>query len=448
MNISHEKTEGAVAGKLIVNIEKADYQDKVAASLKKIKQRAQMPGFRKGMVPMSLVQKMYGNEAKAEELQKVLSDAVNDYIKNEDLKVLGEPMIDESNEMGDLAKTDDFEFKFDLAFAPAVSVKVDGDTTVDYYNINVDDEAVEKQIDTLRRQRGTHTSAETFSEEDIVKGSLMENAEGEGAISIEESTLMPRFFNDDDQKALFANAKVGDNVVFCPAKAYKDRDAELGAFLKLDKEEAVKHDGEFTFCIKEINHFEPAELNEEFVKTACNDEKVTTVEDFKAYVRNEVEGIYKQDSDYKFMMDLKDALMKQAGELPLAEDLLKKMVLQNAKNEETKKQIETQFAGYIADLRWTLVRNECIKSMDLKIDDNAMLEESKRGIRIQMAQYGITNLPEEQLSQYAAERLKDPKQRDGIVENALNTALVNAAKSAVKLNEKTVSIAEFNKLFE
>ena len=124
------------------------------------------------------------------------------------------------------------------------------------------------------------------------------------------------------------------------------------------------------------------------------------------------------------------------------------MVLQNAKNEETKKQIETQFAGYIADLRWTLVRNECIKSMDLKIDDNAMLEESKRGIRIQMAQYGITNLPEEQLSQYAAERLKDPKQRDGIVENALNTALVNAAKSAVKLNEKTVSIAEFNKLFE
>ncbi len=445
MNIKFDKTEDATAAKLTLSIEKADYQDKVTASLKKLKQKAQMPGFRKGMVPMSLVQKMYGTEVKADEIQKLIADNVNAYISDEKLRVLGEPMLADDNEPADIEGKEDFEFKFDVVLAPEVSVKLDGRTTVDYYNIEVDDAAVQQQIDGFRRQNGQHISAETFSEEDLVKGTMTEK---DGDIVIEEATLMPRFFVADEQKALFADAKKDGDVVFNPSKAYEGRDAELASLLKLDKEEAVKHTGDFTFHVTEINHFELGEVNEDLMKAVYPDGSVKTEEEFKARVKADVQAQYAQDSDYKFMIDLKQVALKKAGEVKLADDLLKKMVLMNAKNAENAKQMEEHIGEYIDDLRWSLVRTELTKSLEVKVDDAALLDASKRLIKIQMAQYGIMNFPEEQLEQFAKERLADEKQRDHIINTAIDNALVEAAKKVVKLKEQTVSIADFNKMFE
>lgn len=448
MNISLERAENAAAGKLIVTIGKDDYQDKVDASLKKIKQKTQMPGFRKGMVPIGLVKKMYGSEVKAEEIQKLLTDAVNKYIGDEKLNVIGEPMLSDDNPQMDIATGENFEIRFDLAFAPEISVKLDGRTSVDFYNIDVDEKTVEKQIDQYCRQNGTHIDAEVYAENDVLKGSLMENAEGEDALKIENVSLMPQFFNSDEQKAVFASAKKNDDIVFNPSKAYEGRDAELASLLKISKEDAVKHNGEFTFHIDTISHFEPAKVDEALIKNVYPTAGLKTVEEFTARIKSDLEEQYRQDSDYKFLLDLKEVAMKKAGELPLAEDLLKKMVMQNAKSEETKKQIEEHFAGYLADLRWSLVRNELVKSFEIKIDDAAMLEASKRLIKIQMAQYGIMNFPEEQLDQFAAERIKDSKAYDNILNNAIDLAIVKAAKGVVKLKESKVSISDFNKMFQ
>ena len=448
MNITLEKNEGAVSGKLIVNIVKDDYADKLTASLKKLKQRAQMPGFRKGMVPMSLIQKMYGTEVKAEELQKVLADSVNNYISDEKLRVLGEPMLSEDNEAADVAAKDDFVFKFDLAFAPEVSIKLDGRTGVDYYNIEVDDETVQRQIDAFRRQNGQNVDADVFSEEDLVKGTLKENGPMAEPVEVKDASLMPRFFVDDKQKALFKGAKKGADIVFTPSKAYEGRVAEMASLLKLDKEEAEKHNGEFTFHIESISHFELGELNEQLFTMIYPDGNVKTAADFKAKVKADVEAQYAQDSDYKFMLDLKDVALKKAGKIELAEDLLKKMVLQNAKTEDGHKQIEEHINEYFDDLRWSMVRNELAKSLDVKIDDAAMMAASKRLIKMQMAQYGIFNFPDSQLEQFAQERLKDEKQRENIANNAMDAAITEAAKKVVKLKEKTISIADFNKMFE
>lgn len=448
MNIKLEKNEGAVSGKLIVNIVKDDYADKLAASLKKMKQRAQMPGFRKGMVPMSLIQKMYGTEVKADELQKILADKVNSYINDEKLRVLGEPMLSDDNEPADVAAKDDFEFKFDLAFSPEISLKLDGHTSVDYYNIEVDEDTVQKQIDNFRRQNGRHVDADVFSEEDLLKGTLTENGPMAEPIKIDEATLMPRFFANDKQKALFKGAKKGADIVFNPSQAYEGRTNELASMLKVDKDEVEKHGGDFTFHINSISHFELGEVNDQLIKMIYPDGSVKTVEDFKAKVKAEVEAQYRQDSDYKFMLDLKSAVMKKVGKVELAEDLLKKMVLQNAKTEEGKKQIEENIGSYLDDLRWSLVRNELGKTLKVNIDEAQLIEASKRLIKMQMAQYGILNLPDEQLEQFAQERLKDEKQRENIINNAMDTAITDAAKKAVKLKEKTVSIADFNKMFE
>ena len=448
MNITLEKNEGAVSGKLIVNIVKDDYADKLTASLKKLKQRAQMPGFRKGMVPMSLVQKMYGTEAKADELQKLLADGVNKYISDENLRVLGEPILSDDNEVADVANKDDFEFKFDLAFSPELNIKLDGRTQVDYYDIEVDDDTVQRQIDSFRRQNGKNVDADTFSEEDLLKGTLTEAGPMAEPIKIEGATLMPRFFANDEQKALFKDAKKGADVVFCPAKAYEGRDAEVAALLKIEKEQVGEHNGEFTFHVDSISHFELGEVNEQLMSMIYPDGSVKTVDEFNARVKADVAAQYVEDSDYKFMLDLKAVALKKAGKVELAEDLLKKMVLQNAKTDDGRKQIEEHIGEYLDDLRWSLVRNELAKSLDVKIDDAQMLAASKRLIKMQMAQYGMFNLPEEQLEQFAQERLKDDKQRENIMTSAVDSAITEAAKKVVKLKRKTVSIADFNKMFE
>jgi trigger factor len=267
-------------------------------------------------------------------------------------------------------------------------------------------------------------------------------------LRIDEVSLMPRFFSNDEQKGLFVSAKKDSDIVFSPSKAYDGREAELASLLKTTREEAVKHDGDFTFHINVINHFEPAKVDKSLFDAVYHGADIKTEEEFAAKVKSDIEEQYKQDSDYKFLIDLKAVAMKKAGGLPLAEDLLKKMALQNAKSEETKKQIEEHFADYLTDLRWSLVRKDLVKSFGIKIDEAAMMSASKKLIRIQMAQYGILNLPEEQLEQFAAERIKDPKAYDGILTNAIDSALVSAAKKVVKLKENSVSIAEFNKMFE
>lgn len=446
MNISLERTEDAVAGKLIVNIEKSDYQDRAASSLKKLKQRVQMPGFRKGMVPMNLVQKLYGNEVKAEEIERVVAESVHEYIAKEGLKIMGDPLIADDNEQMDIEMGENFTFKFDLAFRPTIDVKVDG-LTLNYYNIDVDDETVDKQIDMMRRQHGKHIEAETYMDEDLLKGSLEENKEGEEGLKIESATLMPRFFKNDEQKALFATCKKGDKVTFNPSKAYEGREMELASLLQLSKEDAKTHDGEFTFTVNEISHFEPAAIDGDFLKKIYPDESVKTEEELRSRVKEEMKEQYVQSSDFKFLLDLKEAVMKEVGEVKLAEALLKKMALQNAK-EEDKAKIEELFEDYLKDLRWGLVRKSMSEKLGVKVDEKGMIEASRRLIKIQMAQYGITNIPQQYVDQMAAERLKDEKNHEEIYYTALDAVLIDAVKKVVKLKESTKSIADFNKMFD
>lgn len=449
MDIKFEKSTDAVKGQITLEIKQADYADKLKDSLKKLRRKAQMPGFRPGMVPMGLIQKMYGNEAKAEEIQKTIAQSLNKYITDEKIPVLGEPLFSEDNKPADIENKDDFVFKFDVALRPEVSVKPEELSAIPYYNIQVDEDTVNKQIDAYRRQTGHNEDAQSYSEGDMLHGSLKENVqEGQQGINLEDVALLPTYFANDEQKALFKDAGKDADIVFTPAKAYEGRDNELASILKQPKEEALKHTGEFTYHINKIDHFVPGELNETLFHTIYPDRDIKTAEDFTAKVKSDIQAQYNQDSDYKFLLDLRDAALKKTGEFPLAEDLLKKMALANTKDENEAKQIDDHFSDYLNDLRWTLLRNDLLKSLNVKVDDTALKETSKRLIKLQMAQYGILNIPEQTLDQFAEERLKDEKQRDNIVNNAINDAMVKEAKKVVKLKEQDISIADFNKMFD
>ena len=453
MNISLEKSD-AVTAKLTVKMEKADYENEVEKSLKKIRQKANMPGFRPGNVPMGLVKKMYGTEVKAEEVNKKLSESVNNYIKEQKLRLVVDPMMSEEQAKMDIEKDDNFEFAFDLGFAPEMAIELGEKDSIDYYEIAVDDKMLDASISTYQRQGGKHLDVEAYGDDsDLLRGALTELDENgavkEGGIALDSVSLMPRFFADDAVKEQFKNeAKKGADVVFSPAVAYKDNDVEVSSLLKIKKEEVADHKGNFKFNVASISRFVPAELNQELFDTIYGKDAVKSEEEFRARVKGEIEASYVRDSDYKFLLDVRQTVFDKLGEVTFPNELLKRFLLQNLQKEEDKNNIDNVLVDYIKDLKWSLIRTQLAEKFDVKIDDAAIKETAKEMVQIQMAQYGINNIPEQTLEQYAGEMLKDERQADGIISRSIDRSLIAALKKAVKLNKKSVSIEDFNKMFE
>ena len=239
MNIQFYKV-GNVSGELTVQMELADYEAKVKKSLKELSQKVQMPGFRPGKVPMSLVKKMYATQVKAEEVNKLLQDSLFNYIKDNKVNMLGEPMGSEKQVPQDIEKQDDFTFVFDIALAPEFNVELGSDDTVDYYDIEVSDEMITKQLDALRQQGGHPEEADTYADRDILRGVLAQLGEDdkplEGGVVVENASLMPTYFKNDDQKKLFENAQKNQVIVFNLHAAYEGNATEIAALLKVDKE--------------------------------------------------------------------------------------------------------------------------------------------------------------------------------------------------------------------
>ena len=312
MNIQFNKVSN-VSGELTINMEKADYQPKVEKALKNFAQQAQMPGFRKGKVPMSLIKKMYGVQAKAEEVNRLLQESLFDYIKSNQINMLGEPIGSTKQIPQDIEKQDDFTFIFDIALAPEFTAELSANDTVDFYDIEVADEMVTKQLDALRQQAGHPEDVEEYADRDVVRGQLVElNEEGqakEGGINIETASLMPSFFKNDDQKKLFEGAKKNQVITFSPNAAYEANEAELAALLKIEKEEVKNHAGNFNFEINEISRFVPAELDEEIFNNVFGEE-VKTEEEAREKVKQTIKDLQINDSNYKFLLDVR-AYMEQ-----------------------------------------------------------------------------------------------------------------------------------------
>ena len=231
MNVSFQNID-KVSGLLTVKLEKADYQEKVDKSLKTFRQKAQIPGFRKGMVPMNLVKKMYGKSVIAEEVNKLLSEKVYDYIKSNNVNMLGEPLPnEEKQQVIDFDTMEEFEFVFDIALAPEFKAEVSNTDKVDYYTIEVTDEMVENQVKAYTQRNGKYDQVSAYEDNDMLKGLIAELDENgntkEGGIQVEGAVLMPSYMKNEEQKAIFANAKVNDVLVFNPNVAYDGHDAEI-----------------------------------------------------------------------------------------------------------------------------------------------------------------------------------------------------------------------------
>ena len=451
MNVSLQNID-KVSALLTVKLEKADYQEKVDKSLKHFRQKAQVPGFRPGMVPMSLVKKMYGKSVLAEEVNKVLSEAVYKYIQDNKVNILGEPLPNEEKQKEiDFDTMEEFEFLFDIALSPEFKVEVDAKDEVDYYTIDVTEEMVNNQVKAYTQRNGKYEKVETFEGNDMMKGLLAElDEEGntkEGGIQVEAAVMMPSYMKNDEQKAIFANAKVNDVLVFNPYVAWDGNAAELASLLKIEKEAATEMKSNFSYQVEEITRFVEGELNQEIFDQVFGKEVVKSEEEFRTKVKEVVAAQFVADSDYKFLIDVRKMLMEKIGTLEFPDVLLKRIMRLNNPDKD-EKFVEDNYAKSIEELTWHLIKEQLVKANDIKVEQEDIANMAKEATRAQFAQYGMLSVPEEILENYSKEMLKKKESVEGLVNRVVETKLAAALKSQVKLNNKTVSAEEFNKMFE
>ena len=441
-----------VSALLTVNIEKADYQEKVEKLLKKYRQQVNMPGFRKGMVPMSLIKKQFGKSAMAEEVDKLMQDAVNNYIRENKVNMLGMPLPNEEKmQTIDFDTQENFEFVFDIALAPEFKAEVSEQDAIDFYTITVSDEMVNSQVDMYAQRAAKYEKVEEYADRDMVKGLLAELDENgntkEGGIQVEGAVMMPSYMKNDEQKAIFATAKVNDVLVFNPNAAFEGNEAELSSLLKIKREEVAEMKSNFSFQVEEITRAVPAALTQELFDQVFGEGAVSSEEEFRGKIKEGIAAQFLADSNYKFLLDARTYLMNKVGKLEFPDALLKKIMLMN--NEDKGESfVEENYEKSLEELTWHLIKEQLVEAFEIKVEQADVLEMAKENTRMQFAQYGMMSIPEEMLENYAKEMLKKKENVEGLVNRAVETKLAAALKGKVALNNKEVSMEEFNNLLK
>ena len=433
-----------------VRIEKTDYAEKVDKTLRDYRKKANIPGFRPGMVPAGLVKKMYGKAVLAEEINKLVSDNLYNYIRENNVNILGEPMPNETEQQTiDFDSQEDFEFVFDLGIAPELEVELTKKDKVKYYNITVSEEMIENQVKSYTGRYGKYIQEEVVEEKDMLKGELLEMANGkvnEDGIKVKDATLTPAYMKDADQKTLFVGAKKGDVITFNPAKAF-DNETEISSMLKISKDAAKTIVADFQLKIESITRYHESEIDQELFDKVYGEGTVTSIEEFKAKIKENIQETLVADSEYKFGMDAKDMLVEKYNDVTFPEAFLKRWVLSSNEN-LTAETLEEDYPKMIADLKWHLIKDKLTKASDIKVEPADVEEYAKKIAKAQFAQYGMIGVEDEMLANYAKDMMKKEETLKSMIDKVAEEKVIAVVKEAVKLENKEVSIEEFNKMFE
>ena len=441
MNITFENAD-KVNGLMTITVEENDFKEAVEKTLKDYRKKANVPGFRPGQVPMGMIKRMYGTAVKMDAINRVVGQEMYKYVKDNNIQMLGEPLPHEGNEAVDIEKPAPYTFQFDLAVAPEINVKLSGHDKIDYLTIDVDDKLIDQQVRMYASRGGSYQKADDYQDNDMLKGDLRE-LDKENGIELSEALVMPTYIKDEDQKKLFEGSKLGDIITFNPRKAYQS-DAELASLLKVDKADLGFHTGDFTYQITEISRFTPAEVNQELFDQVYGKDAVKDEKEFRERVAEEIKAQLQQNSDWKFLQDLRKHCEKKAGKLTWPDELLKRIMKQN-NQDKGDDYVEKNYEGSVKELTWHLIKEQLVSANDIKISDDEVKAAAREAARAQFAQYGMSNVPDEYLDNYAQDMLKKEENVQGFVDRAIDQKLIEVMKNVVKLNEKTVSLDEFNK---
>lgn len=453
MNVNFEQID-AVNGKLTVELKREDFAADVQKEVAQMGVRHPLKGFRPGKAPKALLMKFYGPSVTADVIDRKVSHALYDYIRENKLQVLGEPLPSEDTKV-DIMNDEEMAFKYDLGLAPAIEFKLNKRINMPYYNIEVTDQMVDDAIAHDRKRLGTLVDGEVSDKESMLRGSMVELDEQgndkQDGIKVERTVIAARYMNDDDEAAKFVGVKVGDTFVFNPYKAYDGNAAELQGLLNVDRNVAGEMKSDFRVTIEEIKVNQEAEMNEEFFKGVLGVE--TDVKDeaaFREAVREMIKRANVPESNYRFTVDAQRILTDKAGDLQLPEEFLKRF-LKLRREQEEKENVEVtdeEAQSMFKQLRWQLVKDHLAQELGIKVEKEDIDTAAFIFAQQQLSQYGIYNAPEDLVRQQAERFMQDDRAREAIQEHAIDNKFYAAVKEAVKVNEKEISVEDFRKLYE
>ena len=447
MKISFENPD-KVNGLLTITVEEADYQASVEKTLKDYRKKANYPGFRPGMVPMGLIKKQYGASAKMDAINKLIGEQIYKYMQDNKIQMLGEPLPSEKQEAQDLEKPAPYTFAFDIAVAPEFKIELNGHNKIDHYTIIVDDALIDRQVEMFTSRNGTYEKAESYEDNDMLKGDLRELDEKgntkEDGITVEAASILPNYIKDEAQKALFNGAKLGDIITLNVSKAFEN-EAEIASLLKVERDRVKDIKSDFSYQITDIQRYKKHPVDQELFDSLFGKDTVKSEKEFREKI---AEGLKEQlavDADYKFILDVRAYCEKKVGKLEFPDALLKRIMLNNNKD-KGEEFVEKNYEQSIKELTWHLIKEQLVADNQIKVNDEDVLNAAKETARVQFAQYGMNNVPDEYVENYAKEILKKRENVDGLVDRVVDIKLTDALKKVVKLNEKEISLDDFNKM--
>lgn len=450
MKVSFENPD-KINGLLTITVEEDDYKADVEKTLKDYRKKANIPGFRPGMAPMGLIKRQFGMSVKADAINKVLGEQLDKAIKDNNIKMLGEPLASEKQEPQDLEKGAPYTFMFDIACEPEFDIKLDENDTIDYYDITVDDALIDRQVEMFASRNGNYAQAEVYTDGDTLKGDLRElDADGntlEGGLTAEGAMISPSFIKADDQKKLFDGCKPGDIITFNPRKAYPENDTEIASLLHIEKDQVAEHTGDFSYQITEVSHFEKHAVDQELFDLTFGKDAVKDEKEFREKIAEGLKQQLTTDEDFKFLKDVRKYAEDKVGQLTYPDTLMKRILKQNNKDKDDAF-IEKNYEPSLKELTWSLIRNRLAEQAQVKIEDEDVKNAARETARIQFAQYGMSSVPEEYVNNYADELLKKRETVNQFAERAIDVKLTAALKGTVKLNKKAISLDDFNKMMD
>ncbi len=441
MNITRENID-ALNANVIINIAKADYEEKLDKKLREYRRNASIKGFRPGHAPFPMIKKMYGTSILVDEINKLVSEGLSDYIKNEQLDILGEPMPKNDEHSFDPENSEEFTFTFELGLAPVFELSLTKKQKLTRYIIEPDARMIADYIDNYARRNGEFIIVNEAEEKDMIKGAI---ASADGIITNDDATLSVDLVKDEAIKKEFIGKKGGDTVTFDIRTAFPN-DNEIAGLLRRQKDEVKEITGDFTVTVREVSRFMPAENNQELWDKVYGEGTVTTAEEFEAKVTDEIRTYFNRETDFKLKTDARDAILEKTP-FDLPDEFLKRWLVR-ANEKTTAEEIEKDYHHFRDDLRWQLIKNRIAKENDVRITDDEILAEAMAFTRSQFSQYGLYYATDEQVTSFAREMLRKEDESRRIAEKVLDTRVLEIVIDNLKVEEKKVSIEEFNKLFE
>ncbi len=437
MNITKTQSD-ALNYQVNIEIAAADYADALKKRLNEYRRRADIKGFRKGMAPMSLIQRLYGDQSLYEAVNRLVSDQLDAFIRDEKIRVVGEPLPSEDQPQLEWKAGNDFTFKFDIAQTPELTFEVGGGDKIPYYEINITEDAKKAMKAQMLQQYGSLQEGETAGENDYIIADIANEGHSVEGVYVSVANVA------EIARPMFVGKKAGEKITVNVNEAFEN-ETDRASMLKVEKAKLAELDPMFTFTVVNVKTFKAAESNQETWNNMFGEGTVTSEEQFMEKVVERIRANHTQEANYRFGNDVRKYFVDKA-DIELPEAFLKRWLVYANDGKYTAEEVEKEFPGFVQDFKWQLTRGYIMQKLGLKVEQKDLQEAAESYVAYQYAMYGMGNVPQDLIKSSARNVLEDENQMRRLEEQVEDNKTIAAVREKVSVQTKKISEDKFRAL--